>query len=248
MFTYDMITDIYPIAFAASRGNTTNPHLGTRKRRAKKSSTSSKRFQPNYLASPTAHTQDEYCTREYPDGPRLIDQYQQIEYPSSLESVNSTDTNFQQTVEIQVHQSDIDTGVTTDSGDDIIVSSDSSDCYQVDNDSASSVSSSPKLSSPKRQAHLTRSSPLYQSNRIRRSSCRRSKRSRNKSESWHERVADKFVKEAHAKDISDQQVVAYASTLLSQHIQTIKDEQLVLDWSQPIDKVWSLLKSYCIIS
>lgn len=78
-------------------------------------------------------------------------------------------------------------------------------------------------------------------NRIRRStrqsSRHSSRRSKSDANSWHVKAADKVLKEAEAYDLTASDVASYATALLEQHIQTIKDEELVLDWGDTQDIV-----------
>lgn len=201
MFTYDMIANVYPRAFAASRGILLPSPHGRRRR------TSS----PSCLSSQSHSHHHEVHPAEHSHGPRLSTKKHRLD--------SSTDDDFS-----------CSSFPLEDSHDFFDHSGGEENIVQEVTDS-----SQPARTRGLNRQHSARQSLQGASVHARRSSSTRRPLKRAKGDATSKQVnaAQKFLREARASDVSDTEVVTYATTLLQRHIQTIASEQLVLDWSSP---------------
>ena len=208
-----MFANIYPCAFAAARGFAPSLHHGQRKKRSIKGRPTSQRLLATNPVTATKYRHHEDNQEEHSHRSRLNSlQLSQ----SSLESSFSEDVqSATETTAVEIHQQNL------------------TPCSSASSDCSISLEEESPFTRHYTRSSVGRSTAQYQSSKIRRSS-RRSRRTKPEGGTpWHERVADRFVKEAQDNNFSSHEVVAYASSLLNQQIEVIKEEQLVLDWSQP---------------
>lgn len=214
MFSYDLIADVYPRAFAASRGIQLADYGRTPKLPSSPPET-------RHLIPAQNSYHHEVHSPQYSDGSRLS--YSSTQHPhfAPQEEDLTTAASLEEPQAQWLSVEDIAAAPHSNLP--------STPC---------GLRRSVRSGSSRHNTNYANTSNFRPRHSIRNSSRKRDSRAKKtSSSSWHMKAADEFLKEAQARDINTQDVVNCATSLIQERIYAIKQEELVLDWSDSAEAI-----------